>query len=195
MEVFMLCFVPVFAAVDPIGLVPVLVGLTDGLDKRHIRKIVIESTITATVVAMGFVIFGEWLLGALGISVGDIQIAGGALLFVIAMRNLFGTDVVSAEEREQLGAVPVGVPLIAGPGLLTTCIVLSQDHGRPVTALAVAAVLLVTGTMLFFARDVLRLLGRAGARTASKLAAMLLAAIGVMLLRRGIEHVVAGLGG
>jgi len=190
----MLCFVPIFAAVDPIGLVPVLVGLTDGLDSKRVHKIVIESTITAAVVAMGFVLLGEWLLGALGINVADIQIAGGALLFIIAMRNLFGGETVSDEERKQLGAVPIGVPLIAGPGLLTTCIVLTQEHGQPVTALAVITVLLITGTMLYFARNVLRLLGRPGARTASKLAAMLLAAIAVMLLRKGIERVIMEFG-
>ena len=193
-DVFMLCLVPVFAAVDPVGLVPVFVVLTDGIDRRRIRKIVIESTITAAVVAMGFILFGEWLLGYLGINVADIQIAGGALLFVIAMRNLFGEDgALGKHDKGQIGAVPIGVPLIAGPGLLTTCIVLAQENGRPMTALAVAIVLAIAGTLLYFSRRVLHLLGRAGAQTASKLAAMLLAAIAVMLLRKGIEGVIVGI--
>ena len=121
------------------------------------------------------------------------MIAGGLLLLCISLRDLL---VGAVREREvedprSLGAVPLGVPLITGPAVLTTCILLAQTHGKPLTALAAAINVALAG-VIFRGADLLATrLGRTGIRTISKIASMLLAAIAVMLIRRGVQQTLA----
>ncbi|MBN2140041.1 MAG: MarC family protein [Desulfovibrionaceae bacterium] len=187
MKAFWVCFVPLFVAVDPIGIMPVFLGLTRGLDQAAFRRAVYASVATAWAAAVVFLAVGPELLGFIGIRVQDIMVAGGALLFVIALRDLVGSEPAPAGAGvERPGAVPLGVPLIAGPGLLTAVILLRGGHGFWTPALALSAVMLTTCATLVFSALLLRLLGNSGARVLSKIASLVLAAFAVMLVRRGL---------
>jgi multiple antibiotic resistance protein len=191
MRTFWLCFVPLFVAVNVVGVLPLFVSLTEGMERDRRRTVVLQSILTASAVALLFLLFGPPLLGSLGITVSDFMIAGGILLLVISL-----SDLLTGEKRQReadpagLGAVPIGVPLITGPAVLTSCILLAGLHGKFVTALAVIANIALAGLVFLFAEPITKALGRTGTKTVSKVASLLLAAIAVMLIRRGITEIV-----
>jgi multiple antibiotic resistance protein len=192
-ESFWLCFVPVFVAVDPVGLLPIYLAITEGLSFRQRHRIIRQSVVTAVVVAVGFLFLGQWVLAFLDISVADFMIAGGLLLLAFAM-----IDLLSVEKRrrqvdpETVGAVPLGVPLMVGPAVLTVILLLANQHGWLPTALAVMANLLIAGGLFWFSQGIHRALGLTGVRTVSKVVGVILAAFGVMMVRKGILAIIAG---
>ena len=187
MNTFWLCFVPLFVAVDAIGVLPLFVNLTEGIDRVRLRTIILQSVITATIVALIFLAFGPVLLQFLGITIPDFMIAGGILLLAISLSDLVAGEKTQRQtDPEGLGAVPLGVPLIAGPAVLTTCILLAGLYGRLLTTVAVVINIGLAGVVFLFAGPLTNILGRAGTKAISKVASLLLAAIAVMLIRRGI---------
>ncbi len=187
MKDFWLCFVPLFVAVDAFGVIPLFLSLTEGLESRQLRKVVVQSVITAASVAIIFLVFGPALLSYLGITVADFMIAGGVLLLVISLSDLLTGEKIQRQiDADSVGAVPIGIPLIAGPALLTSCILLANTYGKMITSTAVIANIVLAGIIFAFAKPISRLMGRTGTKTISKVASLLLAAIAVMLIRRGI---------
>ena len=193
MNKFWLCFFPIFMAVNVIGVLPMFMSFTEGLERQRINRIIVQSVVTATIVAVIFLALGKVILDLLGITVSDFMIAGGTLLFIISL-----DDLISMERRwsqidpESLGAVPLGVPLIVGPAVLTTILILVQEYGPLATVAALIVNILLTGVTFWLYAPIIRLLGKSGARTVSKLAALLLAAIAVMMVRKGIVLLLAG---
>jgi multiple antibiotic resistance protein len=193
MNNFWLCFVPLFVAMDALGLLPLFVRLTQGLDRARIRRVIFESVITAMVVALLFLFIGRIILSLLGITVADFMIAGGALLFVISLSDLIGSEKRRLQiDQDSVGAVPLGVPLIVGPGVLTATILLSSQYGTAPTVAAIVFNIAIVGIVFLLADGIIHVLGRAGTRTISKLASLILAAIGVMMVRKGIMLLIAG---
>jgi multiple antibiotic resistance protein len=193
MRDFWLCFVPLFVAVDAIGVLPLFVSLTEDMDARRRRAVVLQSVITASIVAVAFLWFGPVVLHFLGISVPDFMVAGGVLLLAIALADLLtGEKRQRQADPDSLGAVPIGIPLITGPAVLTTCILLRSIHGCWFTMTAVVMNIILAGIVFWAAGPVTRVLGRTGTKTVSKLASLLLAAIAVMLIRRGISAFLTG---
>ena len=193
MNNFWLCFVPLFVAMDALGLLPLFVSLTQGLDRARIQRVIFESVITAMVVALLFLFIGRSVLSLLGITVADFMIAGGALLFVISLSDLLGSEKRRLQPgQESVGAVPLGVPLIVGPGVLTATILLSSQYGTVPTVAAIVSNIAVVGIVFWLADAIILVLGRAGTKTISKLANLILAAIGVMMVRKGIMLLIAG---
>lgn len=191
MDTFWLCFVPLFVAVDAIGVLPMFISLTEGVDRTKARNVVFQSVITASAVALAFLAFGPALLNFLGVTVPDFMIAGGLLLIVISLSDLLtGEKKQRQTEPDGLGAVPIGVPLITGPGVLTTCILLAGLYGRLITALAVVVNIGIAGIVFVLARPITQILGQTGTKIVSKIASLLLTAIAVMLIRRGIMEII-----
>ena len=192
METFWLCFVPLFVAVDAVGVLPMYLSLTEGLSAVEKRRILLQSVATAVAVAVGFLFLGQWVFQLLGVTIADFMIAGGILLFGFA-----SSDLLSVEKRQRrvdsqsVGAVPLGVPLTVGPAVLTTIILLANQHGRLPTVLAIVANVLIAGTVFWCSQFVTHLLGRTGIRTISKIASLILAAIAVMMVRLGIAEILA----
>jgi len=185
---FWLCFVPLFVAVDAIGVLPMFMGLTDGLGPPQRKRVIVQSVVVATIVGLAFLAIGQAVLGLLGITVPDFMVAGGSLLFVLSVRDLLSLEKVGrALDTESLGAVPLGVPLIVGPAVLTTTLLLTNSYGRLLTALTLIVNIGIAGVLFGLSGSIIRVLGTTGARTVSKLASLLLAAIGVMMVRRGVE--------
>lgn len=192
MKEFWLCFVPMFVAVDALGVLPMFMSLTEGLSEQKRYRIVIQSVVTAAVVALLFLAIGMGFLKLLGITVFDFMIAGGVLLFVISMSDLISVEKSRRlTDPESLGSVPIGVPLITGPAVLTTSILLLNEHGLRSTAPALIVNILLAGIVFRYSESIFRFLGKAGSKTVSKLASLLLAAIGVMMVRKGVCAIIA----
>lgn len=192
MNEFWLCFVPLFVAVDAIGVLPAFISLSQGMEPSSVRRAVYLSVITATAVALGFIALGTAILNLLGITVADFMVAGGILLFILALGDLLTSDKRQRHvDADSLGAVPLGVPLIAGPAVLTTSMLLLNEYGAGWTAAAIVANILIAGIVFHFATSISRVLGQVGGMIASKIAMLLLAAIAVMMVRKGIGIYVA----
>lgn len=192
MNKFWFCFFPIFMAVNVIGVLPMFMSFTEGLGRPKINRIIVQSVVTATIVAVIFLAIGKIILDLLGVTVSDFMIAGGTLLFIISL-----DDLMSMERRwsqidpESLGAVPLGVPLIVGPAVLTTILILVQQYGPLATVAALIVNILIAGFTFWLYAPIIRLLGKSGARTVSKLAALLLATIAVMMVRKGVMLLLA----
>ena len=190
---FLLCFVPLFVAVDPIGILPMYINLTQGVEKSRLRRLLAQSIATALIVALGFLAIGKLILYYLGISIADFMVSGGLLLFVLAL-----SDLLTSEKRrrrvdpENLGPVPIGVPLIVGPAVLTTGMLLMDQHGKIAAMTATVANVLLAGIVFAAADFFYRLLGSTGAQIVYKLASLLMAAIAVMMVRKGVSVFVGG---
>ena len=195
MNEFWLCFVPLFVAVDAIGVLPLFISLTEEMERARRKAVILQSVTTAAIVAVIFLWFGPLLLRFLNISVPDFMTAGGLLLFAISLNDLLtGTKKQREADPDSLGAVPIGIPLITGPAVLTTCLLLTSMHGRGITTAAVVVNVSLAGVVFLAADPLTKLLGRTGMKTVSKLASLLLAAIGVMLIRKGVEGILQSSG-
>ena len=178
---------------DPDGRGGMFMALTEGLERRELRRVVVQSVATATAVALVFLTVGKLILRLLGITIADFMIAGGLLLFAISV-----TDLLSLQKRQRyvdpssLGAVPLGVPLIVGPAVLTTSILPVGEHGFMPTVSALVVNILIAGAVFWSSESVHRVLGEAGSKTVSKLPSIVLAAIAVMMVRKGVMISVAG---
>jgi len=192
MRDFGLAFLFIFVAVDPFGVLPTFISLTEGMTAPQKRHVIQQSMVTALCVSIGFMFVGKALFNAIGVTIADFMIAGGVLLFVIAV-----IDLIAGEKRERipaqsLGAVPLGTPLIVGPAVLTSVLILRDIHHPLPTIFATVANILLVG-IAFLASDFLvTLLGGAGTKALSKVSLVLLAAFAVMMVRRGVVAAIGG---
>jgi multiple antibiotic resistance protein len=190
LESLFLCFVPLLVASDPIGAVPVYVALTEGLSGPERGRVTRQSLVTAALVGAVFLFAGRPLFNLLNITVEDFKIAGGLVLLVLAILELVReAGPITHLEPAMIGVVPLGVPLISGPAVLTTLIILKDQQGVVPTGLAFLAIVAIVGLAFSYADTLLRVLGPAGTKGLSKVTALVLAAIAVMMIRVGIEGV------
>lgn len=192
LEPYILTFIPIFVAVDAIGNIPLFISLVDGVSKKQRHRIIIESLTTATIIALLFMLVGKLVLRLIGITIADFQIAGGALLFIISVRLLLPgaqkTVLVNGHEKD-IGVFPLGTPLITGPAVLTTTLIMLDSFGIVATCVALIVNMLIVWFTLDKADFIMKLLGSNGTRAFSKIMFILLAAIGVMMVRRGLTGV------
>ena len=188
LESFMKAFIPLFVAIDPIGLAAVFLALGAGVPEATKKKIATQATWTGGAVAVLFLFLGQTIFSALGITPSDFQIAGGLILFILAARDLVHS---AAEEPAKLaddfGVVPLGMPLIAGPASITTLILLAQTLGVAVTFAALVANLVIVVLAFAFSEKIGRIISPTGMRAISKIVSMLLAAIAVNMIRQGLK--------
>lgn len=182
---FLLSFIPLFVAIDAIGILPMFVGFTEHLKGRDKRRILNQSVITAFAAGIGFLFLGRWIFSLLGILVADFKIAGGLVLLVISLRDLLQYEKAQRLPVETMGAVPIGTPLITGPAVLTTMVILQDTHGLFATVLSFMVNLLIVWLVFFYSEAISSFLGKAGSKAVSKIAHLLLAAIAVMMIRKG----------
>lgn len=192
---FLEVFIPLFVAIDPIGMVPVFLALTAGMSPNHRRRVSLEAVLVATIVALGFMFLGQSLFRFLGITADDFRIAGGVILLVLAVLDLLVHGKPTVDAKRGVGLVPIAMPLIAGPALLTTLLVLTTSANVPhpyiLTAVGLAVNMVLLLLFLLGATWIGRLLGEQAMEAASKLVMILLAAIAVNFIRMGIQNVLA----
>lgn len=204
-------FSSLFAVVDPLGVIPFFSGLTSHLDRTRKRKILLKALVTAFLVLVVFTIFGHQVLELFGITVEAFRIAGGVIFFGIGLDMLqskprrWRTGIGKAyardlEEQENVdedddpSITPLAIPMLAGPGSITTVMVLTPQApghlGMPLVLAAVATILILTGGVLMGADVVLQKLGRTGLKIIEKLMGLVVTVIAVQLLIEGVTPVV-----
>lgn len=194
-------FVTLFVVIDPIGLTPLFVALTQGMAAAHRRRIAIRALMVGFGLLTLFGLFGEALLQGIGISMPAFRIAGGLLLFLTALDMLFERRTKRREdqadnEAEDPSVFPLATPLIAGPGALASMILLTGQDDSILWVAAVhgvmLAVLFLTAILFFLAGGLERLLGATGINVVTRLLGMLLAALSVQFVIDGVSAVWPG---
>lgn len=201
-EIFVSAFVALFVIIDPPGIAPVFAGLTRDTSAAHQRKMAIKGIFVATLVLIFFAFMGRPFLGALGISIDALRVAGGLMLFIIALEMVFekrqNRKRESAERMddffEDVSVFPVAIPLLAGPGAITTIMLAVADAGSDTTAqLAVAAALLIVMiiclAVFLAAGPVMRLLGPTVNAVLTRLLGVILAALASQFVLDGLKNV------
>jgi multiple antibiotic resistance protein len=182
----LLSLIPLFVAVDAIGVLPIFVSLTEGFDKKDRAQVIIQSMTTAVGLALGFVLVGKLVFRLLGIAMGDFMIAGGAVLFCLAIIDIVNPIKKRRVPSAELGAVPLGTPLIAGPAVLTTSMLIVSEYGLFAAMISILSNILFCGLVFRLSSILIKFLGTAGSKALSKIFSLLLAAIAVMLIRKGL---------
>ena len=188
-----LSFVPILVAMDAIGVLPFVLSLTQDMQPPQRTRTVRLALLTGLGLGLGFIAIGKGVFLALGIEVEDFLVAGGAILFVLAIRHLVSGKMVEVQTGEEMVAVvPLGTPLVVGPAVLATLLVLIDQYN--VFAVLISFVLNLVVAWLCFsqANRIARFLRTGGLRALSQIASLLLAAIAVMMIRRGIMGLIAG---
>jgi len=204
-EFLVSALVTLLVVVDPVGLAPTFLAVTDGLPQRARRTVAIRASLIAGSILAGSAFFGDWLLSKLGISLPAFRIAGGLLLFSIASEMVFGVRIErqsraaeqALEERvRNIAAFPLGIPLMAGPGAITATMLLAgqADSRVDLIAILIGVVIVVVAAcavVFFMATRVERLLGVTGNVVLERLLGVLLAALAVQFVIDGVRAVLA----
>jgi len=191
----LLSFIPVFIAMDAVGTLPILLGLSETMVARERARMVRLAMLTALFLGLGFIALGKIVFLLMGIEVADFLVAGGLILFILATRELLterrGEQV--AADGDLIGVFPLGTPLIVGPAVLTTLLLLIDRYS--IGAVVLSFIINLTIAWLIFAQGnrIASFLGRSGLRAASKIAMLLLAAIAIMMIREGITEILMAL--
>jgi len=183
--------ISLFIVVDPFGNIPIFIGLTSNMDSGRRAKAFRMAIITGFILLMIFAIAGRWVLQIFNITLYSFRIAGGILLLFLALELLMKEKVYAKISPEESGAVPLGVPLLVGPGAITTTIINLESVGFSATAISVAMVCIITWIVLKFIEPIHRLLGRVGSTVVSKVMAMLIAAIAVQFILEGVSEYIS----
>ncbi len=186
MRDFALSFTAIFVALDIIGTIPMYLGMTQAMPRKARDRVVNTSMLVAFVVAVVFIFFGLKIFQFLGISVFDFKIAGGIVLLLVSLADLVGGPEAVHNKSGSTGVVPLAVPLITGPGVLTTLILQVGAFGYAVTLTALLVNYVLAWVLLRKSDGVTRLIGKDGTVVVSKIAALLLAAIAVAMIRSGV---------
>jgi len=185
-----LTFIPLFVAMDVFAVLPIFLSVTSDIEEESRKTVVRHSIITALVVSLVFVAVGEVVFRILGITVDDFKIAGGLVLLVIAVLDLVRYGGERRKVEDAVGVVPIGVPLIVGPAVLTTLIVLIDHYGIFPTVISLILNLGIIWISFVKADDITRVIGKNGIIALSKVMAILLASIAVMMIRLGVENLI-----
>ena len=195
-------FVVLFVVVDPVGNAPIFATLTRGLSDAERRRTAVKGMALASAILLVFFLVGNGLLAALGIGIPAFRIAGGLLLFLVAIDMVFArhsglrgttaSERAEAHEREDISIFPLAFPLIAGPGAITTVLLMASDGGQWSNQLirlgVILTVLLITFASLLLTARIVRLLGETGANVIDRLLGLILAAIAVQFVVDGVRQ-------
>ncbi len=183
---FLWCFIPIFVAIDVMGLIPLYVTMVHDFTREQRRKIIVHSLVTAFAVSIIFIVLGNEIFRILSITVADFQIAGGIVLLVLGILDLVTDEKKRRHPAETMGVVPLGVPLIVGPAVLSISLLLLQQYGLRITIIALIANFIIVAFAFIYSMTLLRVLGRGGTMAVSKIFTLLLVAIAVRMIRSGI---------
>ncbi len=191
LQAFLLSFTAMFVALDIIGTVPIYLSMTRDLSAGARDRVVNTSMGVALLVAVIFIFIGKALFGYLGITLFDFKIAGGIILLLISLADLLSGPEGMERGTGATGIVPLAVPLITGPGVLATLILQVADQGYLMTLTALLINYAIAWAMLRKCDVIQRVIGKDGTMVLSKIAALLLAAISVAMIRNGLYEAVA----
>ncbi len=186
-----MAFIPLFVAIDVPGLVPLFISLTEGMNLKTKRSLIVQATLTAGAIALLFLILGKLIFRFLGITENDFRIGGGIVLLVLAVTDLLFSD--SDETRKSnnssVGVVPIGIPLIMGPAALTSIIIIVDAYGYWISMISLFLNLLIVWFIFRHSDYVIRIMGTGGSRAFAKVASLFMVAIAVMMIRVGVQNI------
>lgn len=197
---FVKALVALFTIVDPVGLVPVVLALTTGMTPPERTLVIFRATIIAGIVIAVFGVFGQFIFASLGVTSEAFSIAGGALLFLVAFDMLFGRqsgtretrrEAREARTREDVSVFPLAIPMIAGPGTITTIILLVGNAGSDpiqLSLVAIAAILTLASSLatMLISAQIQKRIGTTGILVLSRVLGILLAAVALQFILNGI---------
>lgn len=186
---FVLTFVPLFIAMDAVGILPFVISLSKGMSSHEQRKTVHIATGTAAVLGLAFLFFGQFILNVMGISVGSFAIAGGLILLVLSIRYITTGRMVRVIKEEMVAIVPIGTPLVVGPATITTLLLLATQFRLPLVLLSFLLNLLISWGLFLLSNRIAKFMGQGGLKAVSQIFNLLLAAIGVGMVIRGLSLV------
>ena len=186
---FIKSFFAIFGVMDPVGNVPAYLTLTSHMDRAVARAHARRAVIRAGVILLVFLFLGNFLLDAFHISIASFRIAGGIILLLLGLQIVFGLELPDKGDKEEgrdVSVVPLATPLIAGPGTITTTVILSKEYGLLATFVGIVANLALSYLLFHYAHLVLKLLGKKGTVVFAKVMGLILAAIGVEFIRSAL---------
>jgi len=182
--------IALFIVVDPLGNVPIFIGLTENMEEAQRKKTFRTATITGLILLLAFALAGQQILLLFGISLYSFMVAGGILLLIVAVRLLIaGGWRETLASPESVGAVPIGCPLLVGPGAITTTILNFQSLGVIVTVLSVLITFVIVWFVLRFIDSIYQILGKTGSLVITRVMALFIAAIAVQYILQGAKHI------
>ena len=190
-------FLAVFIVVDPFGIVPIYLSLTAGFPAARLRVTILKSTITAFVVLCLFIFTGNAILRFLGIQVGSFFIAGGILMFIVSIDLLLGKPgrtktSEAAEEREDVSIFPLAIPMLAGPGAITSILLYASDEKSPgyirlVLVGSALLALLCAALAMRLSSALIRVLGTTGVSVIERIMGIVLTGLSVQFVYDGLQ--------
>jgi len=182
-----LAFIPLFVAIDIFWVTALFAPYVEGKGTGTVLSVATRSVLTALAVSVGFAFMGQAFFSVLGITVDDFRVAGGILLLVLSIVDLLSPGRSLLGDSDDAGVFPLGTPLIAGPALLTTLLVLMEHYGPALTLMALGLNMLLLWLSMAGVRFIVRLVPRSLLVALSKIMSVLLAAIAVMMIRLGLQ--------
>jgi multiple antibiotic resistance protein len=184
---FILTFVPLFIVIDALGTLPVVISLSEGMTLKERNKMINLATVTAIIVGLAFLFFGQFILNVMGISVGAFAIAGGLILLILSIKLIITGHMVDVVKEEMVAVVPIGTPLTAGPATITTLLLLAMQYPLYIVLISFALNILITWVIFLLGNRLSHFLGKGGLNAISKVFSLLLAAIAVSMIINGLE--------
>lgn len=184
-------FIPIFVALDAVGILPIFIGMTRKQKKDERRRIVRLSMLTAFILTAIFTILGKAIFRFMGITVFDFMVAGGVILFILAILDVMGARHAHDDDSGAMGIVPLGTPMVAGPALITTCVLMANEYGILATLISLTLNIVVAAIIFSYGQLLTKFLGESGSAALSKITSLLLASIAVMMVRRGVLSMVS----
>jgi multiple antibiotic resistance protein len=184
---FVMTFVPLFIVIDAFGNLPFLITAGQDMDRRQQRKMVHYAVLTATVVGLIFLFFGQFILNVMNIEVPEFAIAGGIILLVLSIRYMITGHMVTAVKEEMVAVVPIGTPLTVGPATITTLLLLAGQFRLYMVLISFALNMLITWIIFLLSQRIAGFMGRGGLTAISRVFSLLLAAIAVSMVIGGLK--------
>ncbi len=190
LKTFVLSFIPLFVAIDVIGLVPIFISLTNTLDRPQRKRLTTDATLTALGFSIVFILGGRMIFNFLGITENDFRVGGGIVLLVLAVDDLIFATERGRKPETSIGVVPIGIPLMIGPAALTTLLIIVDAYGYIAAVVSLLANLFVVWFIFRNSDLVIRMVGEAGSKAFAKIAALFMAAIAIMMIRVGLTAMI-----
>jgi len=193
LQQYLTTFIMLFVVFDALGNVPIFYSLTEGLEFKERRRIIQNSVMIAGVILVFFALGGGLILSFFRVSIDDFRIAGGTILFIIAIEGLLGRVEAMKIRPEQLAVVPLATPLLAGPGSISLVIYLMEaGYGPGPTLASIVANVAVAWVILTYCDVFFKVLGKNGSLVVARIMALILAAIAIAMIREGVEGILSG---
>ena len=190
-EALINAFISLLIIIDPFTNAPIFYQMTSSFDPNKRKRIIIRSVIVSTLILIVFALFGDLIVKPFGMSIDDIRIATGLILLIYAIQALFGKSEAEMIDPESIAIVPMAIPMLAGPGAISLVLYYRSILTPYEVCLVIVAVMAVSLPILLLGRYLDKLLGKNGTLALSRILSILMAGLGIAMMREGILHLIA----